>query len=69
VKRDRGTISWPAWSAAPAAQVEALATAGAFDCFGLTRRQALRGAGRAAEERPGQFAGITAAGPPPMLPA
>jgi error-prone DNA polymerase len=51
-----------------AAQVEALATAGAFDCFGLTRRQALWEAGRAAEERPGQLAGVTAAGPPPMLP-
>jgi len=51
-----------------APQVEALATAGAFDCFGLTRRQALWGAGRAAEERPDQFAGVTAAGPPPMLP-
>lgn len=51
-----------------AAQVEALATAGAFDCFGLSRRQALWEAGRAAEERPGQLAGITAAGPPPMLP-
>jgi hypothetical protein len=25
-------------------------------------------AGRAAEERPGQLAGVTAAGPPPMLP-
>jgi error-prone DNA polymerase len=51
-----------------AAQVEALATAGAFDCFGLERRQALWEAGRAAEERPGQLAGITAAGPPPTLP-
>jgi error-prone DNA polymerase len=51
-----------------APQVEALATAGAFDCFGLTRRQAIWEAGRAAEERPGQLAGVTAAGPPPMLP-
>ncbi|GAA2824376.1 error-prone DNA polymerase [Kribbella solani] len=51
-----------------AAQVEALATAGAFDCFGLDRRQALWEAGRAAEERPGQLAGVTAAGPPPTLP-
>jgi error-prone DNA polymerase len=49
-------------------QVEALATAGAFEGFGLTRRQALWGSGRAAEEGPGQFAGVTAAGPPPMLP-
>jgi error-prone DNA polymerase len=51
-----------------APQVEALATAGVFDCFGLTRRQAIWEAGRAAEERPGQLAGVTAAGPPPMLP-
>jgi error-prone DNA polymerase len=49
-------------------QIEALATAGAFDCFGLSRRQALWDAGRAAEERPDQLAGVTAAGPPPMLP-
>ncbi|ADB33024.1 DNA polymerase III, alpha subunit [Kribbella flavida DSM 17836] len=51
-----------------ASQLEALATAGAFDCFGIDRRQALWQAGRAAEERPDRFAGITAAGPPPMLP-
>jgi error-prone DNA polymerase len=51
-----------------AAQVEALATADAFECFGLDRRQAIWEAGRAAEERPGQLAGITAAGPPPTLP-
>jgi error-prone DNA polymerase len=51
-----------------AAQVEALATAGVFDCFGLTRRQALWEAGRAAEERPERFAGVTAVGPPPTLP-
>jgi error-prone DNA polymerase len=49
-------------------QVEALATAGVFDGFGLTRRQALWEAGRAAEERPERFAGITASGPPPTLP-
>ena len=51
-----------------AKQVDALATAGAFDCFGLDRRQALWQAGAAAEERPGRLPGITAAGPPPMLP-
>ncbi|MFC0623369.1 error-prone DNA polymerase [Kribbella deserti] len=49
-------------------QMEALATAGAFDCFGLDRREAIWNAGPAAEERPGQLAGVTAAGPPPMLP-
>ncbi|WP_432951071.1 error-prone DNA polymerase [Kribbella sp. CA-253562] len=51
-----------------AKQVDALATAGAFDCFGLDRRQALWQAGAAAEERPDRLPGITAAGPPPMLP-
>ncbi|WP_432559546.1 error-prone DNA polymerase [Granulicoccus sp. GXG6511] len=38
-----------------APQVEALATAGAFDGFGLTRRQALWGAGQAAMFAPGQL--------------
>jgi error-prone DNA polymerase len=51
-----------------AKQVDALATAGAFDCFGLDRRQAIWQAGPAAEERPGRLPGITAAGPAPMLP-
>jgi error-prone DNA polymerase len=36
-------------------QVEALATAGAFDGFGVTRRDALWTAGAAAAVRPGQF--------------
>jgi error-prone DNA polymerase len=36
-------------------QVEALATAGAFDCFDLGRRDALWGAGAAATARPGQL--------------
>jgi error-prone DNA polymerase len=36
-------------------QVEALATAGAFDGFGATRRDALWGAGAAAAARPGQL--------------
>jgi error-prone DNA polymerase len=36
-------------------QVEALATAGAFDCFGVGRRDALWGAGAAATARPGQL--------------
>ena len=51
-----------------AVQVEALATAGAFDSFGLSRRQALWNAGRAAEERPGHLAGVSSTGAPPMLP-
>ena len=36
-------------------QVEALATAGAFDCFGAGRRDALWGAGAASTARPGQL--------------
>jgi error-prone DNA polymerase len=36
-------------------QVEALATAGAFDCFGAPRREALWAAGAAATARPGQL--------------
>jgi error-prone DNA polymerase len=36
-------------------QVEALATAGAFDCFGTSRREALWAAGAAASARPGQL--------------
>ncbi|HEY6738598.1 MAG TPA: OB-fold nucleic acid binding domain-containing protein, partial [Actinopolymorphaceae bacterium] len=38
-----------------AAQMEALATAGAFGCLGLTRREALWLAGSAASERPEQL--------------
>jgi error-prone DNA polymerase len=49
-------------------QVEALATAGAFGCFGLSRREALWEAGRAAEVRPGHLTGVTSVGPPPTLP-
>jgi error-prone DNA polymerase len=36
-------------------QVEALATAGAFDCFGLSRRTALWAAGAVAADHPGQL--------------
>jgi len=36
-------------------QVEALATAGAFDCLDVSRRDALWGAGAAATARPGQL--------------
>jgi error-prone DNA polymerase len=49
-------------------QVESLATAGVFDCFGHTRRQALWEAGHAAEEHPDRFAGVTVLAPPPALP-
>ncbi|MEV5002181.1 error-prone DNA polymerase [Nocardioides sp. LML1-1-1.1] len=48
------------------AQLEALATAGAFDCFGLDRRQAIWMAGYAEDE--GQLPGSTPAPAPPELP-
>ncbi|MDX6413704.1 MAG: error-prone polymerase, partial [Gaiellaceae bacterium] len=52
-------------------QVEALATSGAFDCFGLPRREALWAAGAAATARPGQldvaaFSEVAPAGIPAM---
>jgi error-prone DNA polymerase len=51
-------------------QVEALATAGAFDVFGGTRRDALWGAGAAATARPGQLDVVTFdETAPPQLPA
>ncbi|WP_322938660.1 error-prone DNA polymerase [Nocardioides bizhenqiangii] len=48
------------------AQLESLATAGAFDGFGLDRRQALWMSGYA--ETDGQLPGTTPAPPPPTLP-
>jgi len=50
------------------ATMEALATADAFACFGLTRREALWAAGAAAQERPDRLPGATAATRPPTLP-
>jgi error-prone DNA polymerase len=51
-------------------QVEALATSGAFDSFGVTRRDALWGAGAAATARPGQLDVVTFdETAPPSLPA
>ena len=47
-------------------QMEALATAGAFDGFGLSRRQALWNAGYV--ERDDQLEGTAVVAPPPMLP-
>jgi error-prone DNA polymerase len=56
----------------PAAALEALATGGAFGCFGLTRRAALWAAGAAATMRDGQLpettAGLTAPPLPEMTP-
>lgn len=51
-----------------AAQLEALATADAFACFGLSRREALWAAGAAAQERPDRLPGITAGTTAPALP-
>jgi error-prone DNA polymerase len=48
------------------AQMESLATAGAFDSFGLTRRQALWNAGYT--DAPDRLAGTAVNAPPPTLP-
>jgi error-prone DNA polymerase len=53
----------------PAAALEALATAGAFGCFGLSRRAALWAAGAAATVREGQLPGTTTGLDAPPLPA
>ena len=49
------------------AALEALATAGAFDCFGLSRREALWSAGAVAQSRPGRLAGIVTGAAAPQL--
>jgi error-prone DNA polymerase len=53
----------------PAATLEALATAGAFGCFGLSRRAALWAAGAAAALREGQLPGTATGMDAPPLPA
>jgi error-prone DNA polymerase len=53
----------------PAATLEALATAGAFGCFGLSRRAALWAAGAAASLREGQLPGTATGLDAPPLPA
>ena len=50
----------------PTPVVEALATAGALDCFGLTRREALWAAGAVSRRRTGQLPGDEAAAAPPL---
>lgn len=50
------------------AQVEALATAGAFGCFGLSRRAALWAARAAAQARPGRLTGTVVGAAAPALP-
>jgi error-prone DNA polymerase len=51
-----------------AEQLEALASAGAFDSLGLSRREALWDAGAAAQERPDFLPGTRVAVQPPLLP-
>jgi error-prone DNA polymerase len=52
----------------PVPALEALATAGAFGCFGISRREALWAAGAAATIRPGQLPGTTPGLAAPSLP-
>jgi error-prone DNA polymerase len=49
-------------------QTEALATAGAFDCFDIDRRQALWAAGAVVQSRPDRLAGIVTGEHAPPLP-
>ncbi|AWB89089.1 error-prone DNA polymerase [Salinibacterium hongtaonis] len=49
-------------------QLEALASAGAFDSLGMTRREALWDAGAAAQEKPGFLPGSGMSIQPPLLP-
>jgi error-prone DNA polymerase len=53
----------------PAPALEALATAGAFGCFGMSRREALWAVGAAATIRAGQIPGTTPGLAAPPLPA
>jgi error-prone DNA polymerase len=53
----------------PVAALEALATAGAFGCFGLDRREALWSVGALAHHRPDQLPGTTPGAGAPALPA
>ena len=49
------------------AQLEVLAAAGAFDCFGLSRREAMWNAGNAAQDRAEFLAGTTVTVHPPLF--
>jgi error-prone DNA polymerase len=49
-------------------QAEALATAGALACFGITRREGLWAAGAAASQRPDRLPGVGASSHIPTLP-
>ncbi len=48
-------------------QLEVLAAAGAFDCFGLGRREAMWNAGNAAQDRPEYLTGTVVAVQPPLF--
>lgn len=48
-------------------QLASLSTAGVFDCFGLSRRQALWQAGSAALDQPGTLPGTLLASQPPLF--
>ncbi|MDQ3543937.1 MAG: OB-fold nucleic acid binding domain-containing protein, partial [Actinomycetota bacterium] len=50
------------------AQLESMATAGVFSCFGLDRRQALWTVGSVAQSRPGRLAGVVTGANAPQLP-
>ena len=52
---------------ATAAQLEALATAGAFECLGLSRREAIWLSGAAAEDRARYLPGTTLSVQPPLF--
>jgi error-prone DNA polymerase len=52
---------------ATAAQLEALATAGAFECLGLSRREGVWLAGAAAEDRARYLPGTTVSVQPPLF--
>ncbi|OCB36210.1 error-prone DNA polymerase [Mycobacterium malmoense] len=49
-------------------QTEALATAGAFGCFGMSRREGLWAAGAAATQRPDRLPGVGSSSHVPTLP-
>lgn len=49
-------------------QTEALATAGALNCFGIERREALWAAGAAASQRPDRLPGVGSSSHVPSLP-
>jgi len=51
-----------------AGQLESLATSGAFDCFGMTRREALWAAGAVAQDRPDRLSGLVVGADAPPLP-